>query len=29
MQGKINHEESNGEEREERPTLPLSLEQGD
>ncbi|XP_036714435.1 nuclear autoantigen Sp-100-like isoform X9 [Balaenoptera musculus] len=28
MQGKINHEESNGEEREERPTLPLSLEQG-
>ncbi|XP_068400358.1 nuclear autoantigen Sp-100-like isoform X2 [Eschrichtius robustus] len=28
MQGKINHEGSNGEEREERPTLPLSLEQG-
>ncbi|XP_066883256.1 nuclear autoantigen Sp-100 isoform X8 [Kogia breviceps] len=27
-QEKKNHEESNGEEREERPTLPLSLEQG-
>ncbi|XP_061044274.1 nuclear body protein SP140-like protein isoform X2 [Eubalaena glacialis] len=28
IQEKINHEESNGEETEERPTLPLSLEQG-
>ncbi|XP_023980265.1 nuclear autoantigen Sp-100 isoform X2 [Physeter macrocephalus] len=28
IQEKIHHEESNGEEREERPTLPLSLEQG-
>ncbi|XP_060007872.1 LOW QUALITY PROTEIN: nuclear body protein SP140-like protein [Lagenorhynchus albirostris] len=28
IQEKINHEESNEEEREERPTLPLSLEQG-
>ncbi|XP_030733463.2 nuclear body protein SP140-like protein isoform X1 [Globicephala melas] len=28
IQKKINHEESNEEEREEMPTLPLSLEQG-
>ncbi|XP_026974650.1 nuclear autoantigen Sp-100 isoform X4 [Sagmatias obliquidens] len=28
IQKKINHEESNEEETEERPTLPLSLEQG-
>ncbi|XP_059962463.1 LOW QUALITY PROTEIN: nuclear body protein SP140-like protein [Mesoplodon densirostris] len=28
IQEKTNHEESNGEEKEERPTLPLSLEQG-